>query len=200
MIAGVISTVALVIALLSAYYARKSYNLTALLGEEKMNPRLQVSLRDFNNNVPVYSAALTSIEVINFSSFPAFGVWCDVKLGDADWIGDWCNAKIQELESKGGNRTLNEDTYLNSLKQNLAKKNQLAPNDSHYINASGVVPDNICEIARADNTFPIHVKLSWRSEKGRVFEIIKKYGCYCIKVGDSERFFITTNYKNGVKS
>jgi hypothetical protein len=53
MIAGVISTVALVIALLSAYYARKSYNLTALLGEEKMNPQLQVSLRNFNNNVPV---------------------------------------------------------------------------------------------------------------------------------------------------
>jgi len=115
-----------------------------------------------------------------------------VKLGAADWIGDWCNAKIQELENKGGNRTLNEDTYLNSLKQNLAKKDELAPNDSHYINASGVVPGNICEIAREDNPFPIHVKLSWRSEKGRVFEVTKKYGCYCIKVRDSESFFITT--------
>ena len=187
-----ISTIALVIALLSAYYARRSYNLTALLGEEKMNPQLQVSLRSFNNNVPVDGAALTGIEVINFSSFAAFDVWCDVKLGDADWIGDWCIAKIKELEKKGGNRTLNEDTYLNSLKQNLVKKDELAPNDSHYINASGVVPDNICEIAHADNTFPIHIKLSWRSKKGRVFNVIKKYGCCCIKVGGAESFFITS--------
>ncbi len=48
-----ISTVALVIALLSAYYTRKNYNLASLLGEEKLNPVLQVSLRDFYNNVPV---------------------------------------------------------------------------------------------------------------------------------------------------
>lgn len=187
-----ISTVALVIALLSAYYTRKSYNLASLLGEEKMNPALQVSLRGFYNNVPVAGAALASIEAINYSSFPALDVWSDVKFGGADWIGDWCKAKMQELENKGDDRTSEECTYLSSLKQNLQKKRKLAPKDSHYIKASGTIPKDICDIACVDNVFPIHLKLSWRNEKGRVFEVTKKYGCYCIKVGASESFFITT--------
>ncbi|MFH1446498.1 MAG: hypothetical protein ABIG43_03695 [Chloroflexota bacterium] len=189
---GFISTVALVIALLSAYYARKSYNLTTLLGEEKMNPQLQVSLREFSNNVPVAGAALASIEAINYSSFPALDVWCDVKFGGADWIGDWCKAKMQALENKGDDRTPEECTYLSSLKQNLQKISKLPPKDSHYIKASGVIPKDICDIARVDNVFPIHVKLFWRNEKGRNFEVTKKYGSYCIKVGASESFFITT--------
>jgi hypothetical protein len=192
MIAAFISTVALVIALMSAHYTRKNYNLASLLGKEKMNPKLQVNLRDFYNNVPVAGAALASIKVVNYSSFTAIDVWCDVKFGGADWVGDWCKGKIQELENKGDDKTPEECTYLSSLKQNLQKKSELTPNDSHYINASGVIPKDICDIARVDNVFPIHVKLSWRNEKGRVFEVTKKYGCYCIKVGASESFFITT--------
>jgi len=194
MLVIIISIVALVIAFLSAYYTRRTYDLNKLIGEEKLNPQLQVNIRAFNSNIPFENTAQTDIEVVNYSSFPTYDVWCDTKLGDADWIGDWCKTRMQDLEKKGNNRTPDEEAYLKSLKKNLAKKPKLKPRNSSYKNTVGSVPTNLSEIARIDNPFPIHLKVSWRNKKnGRVFEEIKKFGCYCIMVGDSERFHITTD-------
>lgn len=129
----------------------------------------------------------TELSIVNHSAFIACNVRTDLSYGGVVYIGSWLYADEDRQEKEKGvvNGQYSQSMSNKTLIQRLGEK------ERKILIFVGALDLDKEVVSKGNEGFPVHAKVTWENDRGRVFYETYKYKLTCTTVEEGEHYTFT---------